>query len=63
MIRRFEKPTQVQFKDIEGNLCGGIAYEDFIICGCCGGIVELEEVEDITEYSYWVDISTEILGE
>ena len=49
MSRRvfFEKPTQVRFWECaEQDYVGGIAYEDKIICGCCGGILEIEEIYD-----------------
>lgn len=36
--------------------------EGYIICGCCGGIFEPEDVESVTEYKNWVDISAEIIG-
>ena len=45
----FDSPTQVQFVDFEGcnndyiEWKGGIAFRDVIICGCCGGIISLEE--------------------
>ena len=61
---------QVKFRDnFEGNpdWCGGIAvFEDTkligIICGCCGGFIE---PEDIVEYEIlpWVTIEEEIRGE
>lgn len=50
----------------------GIAYRDEIICGCCGGIFEIEEVinseevpagqEAIYTYKSWADLSEEIFG-
>lgn len=39
----------------------GIAYHDEIICACCGGIVEINEVENI-ETLPWVDITDAILS-
>lgn len=46
----YEIPTQVVFSDSEGDgvkeLIGGIAYKENIICGECGGIIELEEIEE-----------------
>lgn len=71
-MARFEVPTQVKFYDADsGMFQGGIAYGDEIICGCCGGIFEVDEVIegakragvdlDIRIMS-WVDISEEILG-
>lgn len=44
-ILNFERPTQVAFWDYESNqYIGGIAYGAEIICGCCGGVVEIAEV-------------------
>lgn len=73
MKKFFEVPTQVMFWDVDENhYIGGIAYHDEIICGCCGGIVSIEEVYEFapTEVKepvhvfgkYWIDISHEIIG-
>lgn len=68
----FEHPTQVAFWDGENNhYVGGIAYHDEIICGCCGGVMEIEEVIEFTpegvapivEYAIWVNVSSEIMDE
>ena len=41
----FETPTQVKFWDPDGgHYTAGIAYKDEIICGCCGGVFEIEEI-------------------
>ena len=40
----------------------GIAYHDEIICGCCGGIVEVSETEQIQPLP-WVNISEAIAGD
>ena len=67
----FEKPTQVMFVDEEGTNQFGIAYEDYIICGCCGGVFYIEDVIDnapegcgkpIYEYSVWNNVADEIFG-
>ena len=66
MKRQYEKPTQVRwFDDVDGIWVGGIAYRDEIICGCCGGILELSEFEDgeVFEYEDWIDIEEEIRGD
>jgi hypothetical protein len=53
---------------------GGIAYHDFIICGCCGAIMPIEDIiEEANEFGVhfddaikeleWIDISDEIAGE
>lgn len=81
----YEVPTQVVFCDLDNiDECGkslrigGIAYADKIICGCCGGTIdivdyladfeyvmkngEIDEYEPIEELD-WVDISEAIVGE
>ena len=71
----FEYPTQVKFLDDAGDKLqyrGGIAYGDTIICGCCGGRVEIAELlECFSEQEAnliiipleWIDISKNIMGE
>lgn len=56
---------QIKFKDFDGVVLGGILDEEhnIIICGCCGGTFELDEVEIIEYYKDWVNISYEIIGE
>ena len=58
---------QVKFKDtnFEGNnILGGIMVDNkFVICGCCGGVFEVEEVEILEVYKVWLNISDEIRGE
>ena len=70
--RKFENPTQVMFWDTDGNhWCGGIGYGTEIICGCCGGVVDIDEVYEfapeeiinpLMPFEHWVDISIEIIG-
>ena len=69
--RYFDKPTQVAFWDYDGDhYVGGIAYEDIVICGNCGGIYDLDELYEfapegktpVLVYDDWVDIGAEILG-
>ena len=70
-------PCQVKFVDCGDpdniTLCGGIAYHDFVICGCCGTILSIQEIiDDAVANGYhwddaiieleWLDISDEILG-
>jgi hypothetical protein len=55
-------------------MCGGIAYHDEIICGCCGAVLSIQEVIDdaveagihwddaIVELE-WIDIEEAIRGE
>ena len=74
MKNYFDEPKQVVFAD-PGN-CGewlvGIAYRDEIICACCGGVFDIEDVLDMTgefgivnpiyPYGTWVNITDEIAG-
>lgn len=70
-VKHFDYPVQVSFYDVgTGEYKGGIAYKDYIICGCCGGIIELEdlyedaaaeEVVPLIEMD-WLDISNELIG-
>ena len=71
----FETPTQVKFlDDAEDELKykGGIAYGDVIVCGCCGGVVEISDLlECFSEQEAnliiipleWIDVSEAIIGE
>lgn len=74
-ITYFDVPTQVKFYDIDGDhYIGGIAYCGKIICGCCGGVIDLNEfyedfkLSDHPDDVYplqlfsWIDISNEIIG-
>jgi hypothetical protein len=64
----FDVPTQVAwFEDNHYN--AGIAYEDYVICACCGGVTEIDEivdfapsgVEPIVVYDEWVNLHEEII--
>lgn len=70
---KFENPVQVKF--YAGALkswLGGIAYKDYVICGCCGAVIPIEtiykeatedEIEDEPiEKLSWITISDELLG-
>lgn len=81
----FDDPTQVVFYDLDNTdecskplRIGGIAYADKIICGCCGGTIDI--VDYLADFEYamencetavyepleelsWVDISEAIVGE
>lgn len=74
MKKFFEAPTQVAFWDVDGDhYVGGIAYHDEIICGCCGGVVSIDEIYEFTPAEVkepihvfdecWVDVSSEIKGD
>lgn len=66
MGRKFyEEPTQVVFienmEDDGPRKIGGIAYQDYIICGECGGVVKIEDTEIVKELP-WYTISEDIGG-
>lgn len=42
---------------------GIMVNNEFIICGCCGGVFEINEVELVEVFETWVDISDEICGD
>jgi hypothetical protein len=57
------KTKQVKFKDVDGKIYGGVLIDDeYVICGCCGGVFEKDEVK-ILAVLEWLPISDEILGE
>lgn len=70
-------PCQVRFYDglnpAEVVWHGGIAYQDYIICGCCGMVLPIQEViddgvarglhwDDVIVELEWLDISEAIQG-
>ena len=60
------KTEQVIFYDYTDNEThGGILVDDkYVICGCCGGVFDLDEGEiEIASKLSWVNISEEIKGE
>lgn len=68
MKKFYDRPTMVIFDE---NLAvdsdeivyqSGIAYHDEIICACCGGVFELDEVEILKELS-WINIREEVGGD
>ena len=66
MKKFYDAPTQVKFIESPDAVdyprwIGGIAYQDYVICGECGGIIELEDIADIVELP-WVDITVDIVG-
>ena len=47
MKRHYETPTQVRwFDSVNNRWIGGIAYKNEVICGCCGGVFELDSFEE-----------------
>jgi hypothetical protein len=71
--RLFEEPTQVKFYNApDENWLGGIAFGAAIICGCCGGVVEIDDIyeeakengiDNPIEELRWIEISEAIIGE
>ena len=67
--RRFNKMTQIKFKDIENNsIHGGIMLDNGdVICACCGGLIPKDEFENtacyklLTKYNVWIDFSEFII--
>ena len=60
------KTEQVVFYHYADNTeYGGILIDDkYVICGCCGGVFELDDGEiEIVAKLNWVNISEEIKGE
>ena len=64
-------PRQVMFWDGE-NHCAGIMVGKLLVCGCCGGTFNLDEVIEMARedgkvpvrvFNTWVDISDEIKGD
>lgn len=70
----FDVPTQVKFWGYGSKrYYGGIAFQDKIICGCCGGVCDISEIyrcapdtlyeDPIVVFDSWVDISPAIFRE
>jgi hypothetical protein len=64
-------PVQVMFYDGE-NMCAGILFGEQIICGCCGGVFDIDTIlenarEDgcvpIKVFETWADIGEAIEGD
>jgi len=64
-------PCQVMFWDGE-NYCAGFMIGKLLVCGCCGGTFNLDEVIEMARedgqvpvrvFDTWVDISDEIMGD
>lgn len=55
---------QVLFLDFEGTVHAGLLLDDgWIVCGCCGSLVEPDEYLLLHVYKEWVDIEEEICGD
>lgn len=64
-------PRQVMFWDGDSH-CAGIMIGKLLVCGCCGGTFNLDEVIEMARedgqvpvrvFNTWVDISDEIRGD
>lgn len=42
---------------------GGRDFDSYVICGCCGFIFNVNQVEIIEQYKNWIDLSKEIMGD
>ena len=72
----FLKPAQVMFFDYreedEPRVLTGIAFRQEIICGCCGGVIDIDKLVEagkreghnkvVFPYNTWEDISEAIDG-
>lgn len=60
---------QVRFIDKENDVTHGgiLTDEGNIICGCCGGLIEKEDIgithQILEVYNLWVNLDEEILGD
>ena len=69
MNKNFDYPTQVVFTFNNGDCyerCSGIAYHNKVMCGCCGGVFDLEDEFDdikIEKELPWVSLVEEISPE
>ena len=66
MKKYYQTPTQVKFYDSwENRWIGGIAYRDEIICGECGGIMDIDDLKEneIVDFNFWVDVEEMIREE
>lgn len=58
----FDMPVQVRFQDVESEgWFSGIAYHDVVICNCCGGTFDIDEILEenpngIIEMNHWTNI-------
>lgn len=54
---------QIKFRDFENVIRGGIldTEKNIVICTCCGGVFEKNEIAIDEVYSDWVDFTDEII--
>ena len=62
----YSTPCQIRFVDCgdphNPTTCGGIAYKDEIICGCCGAVLSIQDIIDDAEKFgfHWDDVIVEL---
>lgn len=55
---------QVLFLDLEGTVHAGLLLDDgYIVCGCCGSLMEPDDYLLLHVYHEWVNIEEEICGD
>ena len=72
----YSHPVQVRYWDAGmKKFIGGVAYKDFIVCGCCGRTCSITDILwEAAKYDNldvdhaiiemdWIDINQEIIGE
>ena len=60
--------TQVRFRSEGEDIShGGILVEvdddSYVICGCCGSIFEMDEIQEMNKIESWIDINDAIIGQ
>lgn len=66
----FDVPTQIAYFD-EDHYEAGIAYHDEVICACCGGVTEIDDlirwapagVAPIVTYNHWYSFKETVIGQ
>ena len=72
LYKKSSVAVQVKFWDGE-NWCAGFMIGQCLVCGCCGGIFDVDEILEngrnegvenpIIIFNTWVDVSDEIWGD
>lgn len=67
---KFEVINPDLINEDEENIFGGIAIIGDsdgtitnVICGCCGGVFEPEDIKILERYDRWVDLTETIIGD
>ena len=61
MKNYYKNPVQVIFSYNGEEYLAGIAFHDWVICACCGGLLDMAEVEILEVFEEWVDLSQKIV--